>query len=63
VLPCLTMLYLVAKSFHVEANVDGLACSLHHPVACEWQTRRVCCLTGIVLSRCSAVNGGTFPGV
>jgi hypothetical protein len=27
------MLYLVAKSFHVGGDVDGLACSLHCPAA------------------------------
>jgi hypothetical protein len=33
VLPCVMMLYLVAKHFHMGAYVDGLACSLHRPTA------------------------------
>jgi hypothetical protein len=31
--------YLVAKSSHIEVNVDGLACLLHHPMAYNRQTR------------------------
>jgi hypothetical protein len=31
-LSCLATLYLVAKPSHVGAIVDGLACSLHHPM-------------------------------
>jgi hypothetical protein len=30
VLPSLMMLYVAAKHSHVGADVDGLACSLHH---------------------------------
>jgi hypothetical protein len=49
------MLNLVAKTSHVGVDVDGLAYSLHHPMACGWQTRGLCCLIGIVLSHHSAV--------
>jgi hypothetical protein len=52
------MHYLVAKSFHVGVDVDGLACSLHRSKVYEWQTRGLCCLTGAVVSRRSAVGGG-----
>jgi hypothetical protein len=57
------MLYLAAKPSHVGANVDGLACSLHHPTAYNHQRGGHCCLTGDVLSHRSAVGGGPFPGV
>jgi hypothetical protein len=60
---CLVILYLVAKSFHVGADVDELAYSLHRPTACGWQARRLCYLTGVVLSHRSAVSGGPFPRV
>jgi hypothetical protein len=60
VLPCLAMLYLVAKPSHVRADVDGLACSLHHPTACGWQTRGLCGLTGANRSCHSAVGSGPF---
>jgi hypothetical protein len=57
------MLYLVAKPSHVGVDVDGLACSLHHPTACGWQTRGMCCLIGVVLSHPSAMGSGPFPGM
>jgi hypothetical protein len=31
----LVLLYLAAKPSHVGADVDGLACSLHRPMACS----------------------------
>jgi hypothetical protein len=37
--------------------------SLHRPIIYLWQTRGLCCLTGTVLSHCSVVGGGPFPGV
>jgi hypothetical protein len=43
-------LYLAAKPYHVGVNVDGLACPLHHPTACNCQTRRQGFLYGVVLS-------------
>jgi hypothetical protein len=63
VLPCLVMLYLVAKPFHVGADVDGLAYSLHHPMVCSSERGGLCCLTGVVLSHRLAVGDDPFPGV
>jgi hypothetical protein len=63
VLPCLAMLYLVAKTFLMGADVDGLACSLHHPMVYSRQRGGQCCLIGVVLSRRSTVGGGPFSGV
>jgi hypothetical protein len=60
--PCLAMHYLVVKSSHVRVDVDGLACSLHRSKVYEWQTRGLCCLTGAVMSRRSAMGGGPLFG-
>jgi hypothetical protein len=47
-------LYLTTKPSHVGVDVDGLACSLHHPMACSRQTMGQGLLQGTVLSsRCS----------
>jgi hypothetical protein len=35
----LSLLFLAAKSSHVGANVDGLACHLHRPTNCGSQAR------------------------
>jgi hypothetical protein len=43
--------YLVAKLFHMGVDVDGLACHLHHPMACNRQTGGHGFLLGAVLSR------------
>jgi hypothetical protein len=60
---CLVMLYLVANLSHVGADVDRVACSLHRPTVCGWQTRYLCCLTGVVTSHRPTVGGGPFPVV
>jgi hypothetical protein len=52
-LPCLTILYLAAKSSHVDADVDVLVCSLHHPTTYNHQRGGQCCLIG----------AGPFQGV
>jgi hypothetical protein len=57
------MLYLVAKPSHVGADVDGLAYTLHGPIACGWRTRGLCFLTDIVRSHLSVVRSGTFQGM
>jgi hypothetical protein len=44
------------------ADVNELACFLHHPMACSWQTWVQCFLTGAALSCHAAVVGGAFPG-
>jgi hypothetical protein len=50
---CFTVwIYLDAKPSHMGVNVDGLACSLHHPMACSRQTRGQGLLPSTVLSRC-----------
>jgi hypothetical protein len=54
--------YLVAKSSHTGVDVNGLACPLHHPMACSRQIRGQCFLPGTVLSRRAAVGGGAFLG-
>jgi hypothetical protein len=37
---CFTALhYLTAKLAHMRVDVDGLVCPLHHPMACDRQTR------------------------
>jgi hypothetical protein len=43
--------------------VDGQAYSQDHPMAHIGQRAELCCLTGIVRSRHSAVGGGRFLGV
>jgi hypothetical protein len=49
VLSGLVMLYLAAKPSHVGVMWIGLACRLHHPTACGWQTRVQSTLTDTVL--------------
>jgi hypothetical protein len=57
------MLYMAAKSSHLGADVDGLACSLDRPMAYSHQRGGQCCLTGVVMSRHAVVGGGPFLGV
>jgi hypothetical protein len=45
-LSCLAMLYFVAKSSDVGANLDGLACSLHRPTVYSCQRGGQSFLTG-----------------
>jgi hypothetical protein len=45
-------LNLAAKPSHVEVDVDGLACPLHRPTACNRQTSGQGLLPDIVLSCC-----------
>jgi hypothetical protein len=56
--PCLA-----AKSSHVRVDVDGLACSLHHPTICNCQTRGWVFMSGTALSRHAAAGGGAFRGM
>jgi hypothetical protein len=56
------LLFLVVKSSHVGDDVDGLACSLHHPTICDHQTRGQSFLLGGASSHHAAVGCGTFPG-
>jgi hypothetical protein len=51
---------LAGKPSHMGINVDGLVCSLYHPMACSHHRGGQCCLTGDVLSHRSAVDGGPF---
>jgi hypothetical protein len=44
------------------ANVDGLACLLHHSMVYNWQMTVQSFLTGAALSRYAAVGGDAFPG-
>jgi hypothetical protein len=44
-------------------DVEGLACSLHHPTSCGWQTRELCYLKGAITTHRSAVDDGLFLGV
>jgi hypothetical protein len=55
--PCLA-----AKSSHIGDEVDGLSCSLHHPMACSYQMRGCDFMLGATLSRHAAVGGGASPG-
>jgi hypothetical protein len=55
--PCL-----VTKPSHVGVDVDGLACPLHHPTACSYQTREHGFLPGVVLSHCATVGSGALLG-
>jgi hypothetical protein len=59
---CFGWFYLACKPSHVRADVDGLACFLHHPMVCCCQTRGQCFLPGAALSRHAAVGGSTFSG-
>jgi hypothetical protein len=54
------MLYLIAKSSHVGTDVDGLACSLHHPAACSHQEGSQSFLVGAALSYCATVGSVVF---
>jgi hypothetical protein len=53
---------LAAKSSHVGVNMDGLACPLHHSMACSYQTRGRDIMLGAALSRHATAGGGTFLG-
>jgi hypothetical protein len=55
-------LYFAAKPFHVGVNVDGIACSLHHPMVCSRQMRGHGFLSSATLSRFGAVADGAFLG-
>jgi hypothetical protein len=54
-------LYLSTKPPHMGVDVDGLACPLHHHMACSHQTREQGFMSGTALSRQAAVGGGAFP--
>jgi hypothetical protein len=54
------ILYLVAKSSHTWADVDGLACSLHRPMAYNCQRGSQSLLTGAALSCHDAVGSAIF---
>jgi hypothetical protein len=56
------MFYLVAKSSHVGADVDGSACSLQRPMVCSHQRGGQSFLRGVAPSYHVAVGGGVFPG-
>jgi hypothetical protein len=53
-------LCLAAMPSHMGADVDGLACFLHCPTVCSWQTQVQCSLTGVAISHHVAVVGGAF---
>jgi hypothetical protein len=42
--------YLAAKPSHVGVDVDGLACPLHCPMTCSYQTRGQGLPSRVVLS-------------
>jgi hypothetical protein len=46
----MVLLYLAAKSTHMGVDVDGLACPLHCPMACDRQMKGQGLLSGVVLS-------------
>jgi hypothetical protein len=50
------------SSVSVGADVDGLACFLHCPISCSWQTWVPYFLTGAALSDHDAMADGTFLG-
>jgi hypothetical protein len=56
------MLYLAAKPSHVGADVDGLACFLHHPMVCSHQRGCQSFLTGVSPSHYVVVGSGAFTG-
>jgi hypothetical protein len=62
VLSCLSMLYLAAKPFHVGADVDMLACSLHRLTVCSCQRGGQSFQIGAALSRHDVVGGGAILG-
>jgi hypothetical protein len=62
VLLCMVMLYFVAKPSHVEADMEGLACSLHCPMVYNHQGGGQSFLTSVVPSCHAIVGGGAFLG-
>jgi hypothetical protein len=56
------MLYLVANHFHMGADVDRLACSLHRHTVCNRQRCDQSFLTGVAPSCHAVVGGAVFPG-
>jgi hypothetical protein len=52
--------YMVAKSSHTGADVDGLAYPLHHSTICMHQMRGQRFLPGAISSRHVAVGGGAL---
>jgi hypothetical protein len=54
--------FLPAKSSHVGVNVDGLACPLHLPMACNRQMRGRVFMSGAALSHHVGTGGGIFLG-
>jgi hypothetical protein len=58
----LSSVCLATKLSHMGANVDGLACLLHHSMVYNWQMTVQSFLTGAALSRYAAVGGDAFPG-
>jgi hypothetical protein len=59
---CFIWLCLAAKPSQVGYGVDGLACFLHCPMVCGWQTWLQCFLISAILSCHAAVVGGALPG-
>jgi hypothetical protein len=57
-----TLLYLAAKPAHMGVDVEGLAYLLHHPIACDCQTRGQGLLPGIVFVPSLQWGGGAFSG-
>jgi hypothetical protein len=51
-------IYLAAKPSLVVVNVDVLAYPMHHPTACNYQTKGQSFLSGDALSHHVAVGGG-----
>jgi hypothetical protein len=58
---CFTWLYFAAKHSHVGVDVDRVACFLHHPTVCGWQTK-VQSLMARALSCRAAMGSDAFPG-
>jgi hypothetical protein len=59
---CLTILYLGANPSHMAVDVNGLACSLHHPTVYNHQKGGQSFLTSTAPSCHVAVSSGILPG-
>jgi hypothetical protein len=55
-------LYLAARPSHVAANVDGLACPLHHPMAYSRQMMGHSFLSCTAMPHGATVGSGAFQG-